>query len=118
MTGNGDTTSEFEPDTVFERGIGIESIEVGDDTVLFDILRARALRLNASGTEVWRILDERPTYHQLESQFITRNDIKGKPATEAASQALREYLGDLVDHGLIGVSHVSSVATVERKREP
>jgi len=100
----------FDKDTVIERSIGAESVEVGDDTVIVDSLHGRALRLNSTGTAIWRELGSRPSYAQL-VRHLAENFPVGP---DGAEEALQSYLSDLLDQGLIGTSRVVRVITDER----
>lgn len=112
MTTNTEGEPRFDPDTVIERAIGVDSAEVGEDTVLVDSLRGKALRLNSTGTAIWRKLGARPTFAELVSALADAFPV----SPEDAEEALRAYVLDLLDQGLIGTSR--AVRVIKEERNP
>lgn len=95
----------FSPDSVFETPLGVRSIELDDQTVLFDVLRDRTLRLNSTASTIWKMLQARPTFEEITEELANKYGIDAEDASLAAD----EFINELLKMGLIAGSAEQSM---------
>ncbi|GAA2011428.1 hypothetical protein GCM10009839_01890 [Catenulispora yoronensis] len=88
-----------------QHGLGIESLDVDDEMVLYDTLRNQSYRLNAPATEIWKRLDRGLAYEALVADFAAKDDSPQAP--DGVEQTLPDFLTKLADRGLIGINQPS-----------
>lgn len=88
----------FQPGTVVQQSLGVQSLDVDDEIVLYDALRNQSYRLNASGAEIWNFLRQGLTFSDISHAF---------PAIE--TDRLISFLSGLAERDLIGTNR--SVST-------
>jgi hypothetical protein len=87
--------------SMMQAGIGVESMDVDDEMVLYDTLRNQSYRLNAAATTIWRLLKEGPTFGQLVEHSAPGAD--SSASSREMEEALPGFLTELADRGLIGI---------------
>lgn len=94
--------------TPFEVSIGVRSAQIGDETVVFDLLRDKCYRLNSTGTRIWELLSRGTSLGEVTDHLTKEFRLKRSEASETANT----YLGELVALGL-----AASSSTIESKSE-
>lgn len=95
---NDEHIGSFADPSVFERGLGVETIDLDDQCVLLDRLRGTRLRLNATGADVWRLLDERRTFGELVAITAGKWDV----AEQVSRKSLQQFISTMIDLGAVG----------------
>lgn len=111
ITIDGQSRLVLDKGSVVQVGIGVESMDVDDEMVLYDTLRNQSYRLNAAATTIWRLLTKGPTFGQLVADFAP--GAESSTASHEAEAALPAFLTDLADRGLIGVVQPAARPTVQ-----
>jgi hypothetical protein len=76
-----------------EPSIGFEAVEVGQETVLADVLSDRFIRLNSSGTLIWRLLRERRSVGEISRQVSQELSLPPDQAFDVTAAFVKEMIG-------------------------
>jgi hypothetical protein len=76
---------------------GVSSRRIGPDTLLLDFQTSRYLRLNGTGTMLYRLLGEGRSRDELVTAMVVEYDIE----TTTAANDVDDFLGMLQHAGLI-----------------
>jgi hypothetical protein len=87
---------EFTSQSTFAAVPGVKSIEVDADTVLVDVLKDKYVRLNSTGTFIWRLLIEGRPFGEISGQVAQHFDIDSNRASEETSA----FLKGLINSGM------------------
>jgi Coenzyme PQQ synthesis protein D (PqqD) len=88
--------SALELDSPVEAAVGLRGLQVDDDLVLIDLLNDRSFRLNATGGQIWMLIQERRTVGDVAATLERAYGLK----REEAETTAREYLEQLVELGI------------------
>ncbi|MCM2394311.1 PqqD family protein [Streptomyces albipurpureus] len=95
----------FQPGTVVQQGLGVKGLNVDGEVVLYDALRNKSYRLNASGAEIWHFLRQSLTFSVIANAF---------PAIE--TERLISFLSGLAERDLIGTNRSVSTHSQSKGR--
>src|SRR4051794_10962610 len=98
VTGVETTVSErpLEPNVLVQATMGMRGLSVDDDLILIDLLSDRSFRLNATGRQIWLLLEERRTVGDIAAALERDYRLDPQEAEEVATA----YIAQLVDLGV------------------
>lgn len=86
----------LDPDAPVQATMGMRGLPVDDDLILIDLLSDRSFRLNATGRQIWMLLEERRTVGDVAAALERDYSLNQQEAEEVAT----EYIGRLIDLGV------------------
>ena len=88
------------PNTRFQVQLGVTTSELDAETIVVDLLRNQYLRLNATGSFIWKAIKQQDTLSTIVSKIVDAFDADSEEAKKSAT----EFLADLVERGVITAS--------------
>jgi hypothetical protein len=92
------------PDTIFQVQLGISTAMIDGETVIHDHLRNANYRLNSGGSFIWSRISPQRTFAQLLADIRASHDA----GRDTMDKTVAEFLGNLVDHGVLAASPLIS----------
>lgn len=85
-----------DPVTVFQPSMGVKVLEADDEIILADLLRDTYLRLNATGSAVWKMMVDGRSLGELTAWLATQSGISDEDALEVQIR----FTNGLVERGV------------------
>ncbi|MEU7070386.1 PqqD family protein [Streptomyces narbonensis] len=96
--------SDFHPGTLVQQSIGVQSLHIDHEIVLYDALRNQSYRLNSFGADIWNFLTQGRTVAVIQARF-----------PNIGNEDLIAFLSGLYHRGLIG-THSSGGCTTDTEQ--
>src|SRR5205085_9415017 len=82
----------FTPQSVFEPVIGFKTVEIDDEMIMIDLLSDTSVRLNSTGTFIWRLILERLSLEEISNQLSEKFKLDFDKAFEIVSAFVAELV--------------------------